>query len=252
MTGDPRCGKTTALRRVVERLRGHVRMTGFWTEEVLENGARTGFRGVTLDGRTFRLAQVGLASPFCVGPYGVDVEGLESVAVPSLTPGPGADLVVLDEVGKMESFSEPFQRAVERLLDGPTPLLGTVAGQGVGFPKRVRQDRRVEIVRMSRDGRSAVVGEVLRRLARAGIGREDGRESSAEDIAQAVELVSEVKHEVNNLLMGLLGHAALLRESAELPEPLRERVAMIERLGRTLRDRIADLDAIRQIGQKKQ
>jgi len=226
-------------------------MSGFWTEEVLKDGARSGFRGVTLDGRSFRLAQIGLASPYRVGPYGIDVEGLESVGVPSLTPGPGIDLVVLDEVGKMESFSEAFQKAVERLLEGSTPVLGSVAVLGVGFPKRVRQDRRVEVLRMSRDSRAAVVGEVLRRLARAGIGRDDAPPAASQELQRAIEVASEVKHEVNNLLMGLLGHAALLRESAELPEALRERIGTIEQLARTIRDRVAELDAIRRRGRKE-
>ena len=56
LTGDPGCGKTTLLRRVVERLGGDVEMKGFLTEEVAEGGRRRGFCGRTLDGKTFALA----------------------------------------------------------------------------------------------------------------------------------------------------------------------------------------------------
>lgn len=170
LTGDPGCGKTTVVRRVVERLRGSVPMTGFWTEEIREGDRRTGFRGVTLDGREFLLADIRKSGVARVGPYGVVLEGLESVGVAELRPGTGVRLVVVDEVGKMESFSPAFREAVVALLASPLAVLGTVAVHGVGFPKRVRQDRRVELVRMSRASRDAMVGDVLRRLAAAGIG----------------------------------------------------------------------------------
>jgi nucleoside-triphosphatase len=145
-------------------------MTGFWTEEVRDERGRTGFVGITLDGKRFRLADGSLGGQFRVGPYGVDVASLEAVGVPSLEPGPETQLVVLDEVGKMESFSLPFRGAVERLLAGPRPLLATVAAHGVGFPKRVRHDPRITLVRMTRASRGAVVGEILRALAAAGLG----------------------------------------------------------------------------------
>ena len=170
LTGDPGCGKTTVVRRVAERLAPKVAMTGFWTEELREGDTRTGFRGVTLDGRDFLLAHVREKGVAKVGPYGVVLEGLERVGVDALRPAPATRLVVLDEVGKMESFSTAFRDAVEALLASPVPVLGTVAVHGVGFPKRVRQDRRIELVRMSRASRDAMVGDVLRRLAAAGIG----------------------------------------------------------------------------------
>jgi nucleoside-triphosphatase len=78
-------------------------------------------------------------------------------------------MIVLDEVGKMECFSDAFRRRVEELLAGDTVVLATVAAHGVGFVKRVRRDRRVTLLRMSRESRDAVVGDILRRLARAGI-----------------------------------------------------------------------------------
>jgi len=168
LTGDPGCGKTTVVRRVVERLAG-LPMTGFWTEDVRENESRIGFRGVTLDGQTFTLARSGAAGPWRVGPYGVDLEGLETVGVPALRPSPETRLVVLDEVGKMEAFSSVFREAVEDLLEGPVPVLGTVAVHGVGFVKHVRHDPRVTLVRMTRASREAMVGELRRRLAEAGI-----------------------------------------------------------------------------------
>ncbi len=167
-------GKTTAIRRIVGRLEGVVPMTGFWTEEVLEGGRRVGFRGVTLDGRTFTLALAGGGGPNRVGPYGVDVASLEGIGVPSLRPLPDTRLVVVDEVGKMESFSTAFREAVEELLAGPTPVLGTVAKHGVGFVKRVRRDPRVTLLEIRRASRAGTVGEALRLLGRAGIDQREG------------------------------------------------------------------------------
>lgn len=169
LTGDPGCGKTTALRRVVETLRDVVPITGFLTEEILAGGRRVGFQGRTLDGRTFPLAHVDKRGPFRVGPYGVDVAGLESVGVPSLEPTSITRLVVIDEIGKMESFSPVFRAAVEGLLAGDVPLLATVAVHGVGFPKRARQHPRVDLVRMTRASRGAIVGDLLRRLEAVGL-----------------------------------------------------------------------------------
>jgi nucleoside-triphosphatase THEP1 len=169
LTGDPGCGKTTVIRRVVERLQGGVAMNGFVTEEVLERGRRHGFRGVTLKGRSFPLASRDADSEMRVGPYGVSLAGLETVGLDALRPDPGTELFVLDEVGKMEAFSEKFRERVLELIEGPTPLLATVAAHGVGYVKRVRRDPRITLVRMRRKGRDAMVGDILRRLSAAGI-----------------------------------------------------------------------------------
>jgi nitrogen-specific signal transduction histidine kinase len=61
----------------------------------------------------------------------------------------------------------------------------------------------------------------------------------------AAEFASAVKHDVNNLLMGLLGQAALLATRPELSETSRQKVALIERQGIRIRDRIASLDALK-------
>ena len=170
LTGDPGCGKTTAIRKLADRLKPHLDMTGFYTEEFLKSGKRAGFRGVTLDGRSFDLARVGAESPYRLGPYGVLLDGLESIGIPALVPASPDVLVVLDEVGKMESFSEPFRNTVLDLLNGPNPVLGTVASHGVGFVKKIRQHKDVELIRLTRKSRDGMIGEILRRLARDGIG----------------------------------------------------------------------------------
>jgi len=174
ITGDPGCGKTTLVREVARRLGGAVAMRGFFTEAVLEVGRRRGFQGVTLDGRIFPLADRSFDSELRVGPYGVTLEGLESVGLDALTPAADTGLILLDEVGKMESFSTAFRERVEALLAGDTPVLGTVAGHGVGFVKRVRRDARVTLVRMRVGNRRGMAGEIVRTLARAGIGPHEG------------------------------------------------------------------------------
>jgi nucleoside-triphosphatase len=169
LTGDPGCGKTTAIRRVVEHLRGRVVLTGFVTEEILRDGRRRGFRGVTLDGTTFPLAERDAPGDLRVGPYRVTLDGLETIGLAALEPGEETQLVVLDEVGKMELLSERFRERVTALIEGETPLLATVAQHGVGFIRRLRNDPRITLIKIRRDRGDTAVGETIRRLRDAGV-----------------------------------------------------------------------------------
>ena len=65
VTGQPGCGKTTAVKKLVEELRARgVCVRGFYTDEVLQGGRRIGFDIVSVpDGRRGPLARKGAAGP---------------------------------------------------------------------------------------------------------------------------------------------------------------------------------------------
>ena len=167
LTGHPGSGKTTTVRAVVDRLRGRVPMTGFWTEELREEGKRVGFQGVTLDGRSFPLAHMRSKSALRLGPYGVELDGLESIGLDALNPRETGAVVVLDEIGKMECLSEVFKARAAQLLEDDTPLLATVAAVGVGFVKRVRHDARAKHYMMTRGQFEGMAGEITREIVGA-------------------------------------------------------------------------------------
>lgn len=138
LTGRPGVGKTTALRRTAEMLseRG-LPISGFYTEEMRRGGRRIGFRGIPLGaGASVVIAHVELPAPR-VGRYGVDVEAIDRLAERHLEELTDAILLV-DEIGKMECFSEAFVRRLRRLLDSPCPLLATIGRGGGGFMRETR------------------------------------------------------------------------------------------------------------------
>jgi nucleoside-triphosphatase len=163
LTGPPRAGKTTCIERLIERLEVHA--AGFFTREVRRGGKRLGFDVESLDGRRGVLARVGLQSRWRVGRYGVDLPGFESVALPALEEGLGSGvLLVVDEIGKMELFSEDFKSLVVRALEGPSALVGTVM---VGNPpfvrwiKRHRAVRLLEVTEANRDEMPTKLAHIL-------------------------------------------------------------------------------------------
>ena len=163
LTGPPQCGKTTVVRRVVERFPGWA--AGFYTREVRVSGRRVGFEIVTLEGETAWLSHVNFPGPHRVGKYGVDLEALHRVALPALEPAPGVELIVVDEVGKMECLSARFVAAMERLWSASVPLLITVAAKGGGFIARLKGKPGARLITVHPGNRNSLPNSILKILS---------------------------------------------------------------------------------------
>uniref|UniRef100_A0A2A4IUN2 AAA+ ATPase domain-containing protein n=1 Tax=Heliothis virescens TaxID=7102 RepID=A0A2A4IUN2_HELVI len=123
LTGEPGVGKTTLTKKLSTDISSKgIQTTGFYTEEVRKGRSREGFDVVTLDGTRGRLArdQSLLTEPIKhkVGKYGVLIQEFEKVALPLLVKPDNSQqhLLVIDEIGKMEFFSEPFKTAIRTIF----------------------------------------------------------------------------------------------------------------------------------------
>ncbi len=166
VTARPGAGKTTLVMNVVEQLRGSVRLAGFTTVEVRDpSGQRTGFQILTLEGKQAELARVGFRSSVHVGRYGVNLEAFERLALPELERR-DADLIVIDEIGKMECASHRFCRAMENALDAPVSVLATLGIARHPFLQAVRKRPDVELLTLTELDRSTLAPELCSRLLR--------------------------------------------------------------------------------------
>jgi nucleoside-triphosphatase len=166
LTGAPGSGKTTVVRRVAEELRKRERrIAGFFTAEIREGGQRVGFRIETFTGSRAILAHVSIRSPHRVSCYGVDVAALDEIVDEALAPSSSVDVYLIDEIGRMESFSPRFVAATERLLDGRRLVIATVALRGGGFSEEVKRRPGVELLRITPTNREEMPGQVLEWIA---------------------------------------------------------------------------------------
>lgn len=162
LTGRPGVGKTTVIRSVVAQL--GTRAGGFYTEEVREQGRRTGFRLIALDGPTGMLASVDTRSPYRVGKYRVCLEDLERVGVAALCRAverADPSVVVVDEIGKMELTSPAFREAALAALECPKPVLATVMARPQPWVDAIKARPDVSVVEVTLDNRQAMPERIL-------------------------------------------------------------------------------------------
>jgi nucleoside-triphosphatase len=160
LTGSPGTGKTTIIREVVATLK--IKAGGFYTQEIRAGGIRQGFKITTLTGQEAVLSHVDISSPYRVSKYGVDISNLENIGVIAIYHAlKESDLIIIDEIGKMELFSLNFREAVLKAINSGKKVLGTIMLSPHPFADQVKKHPQVKIVHVSRVNRDKVLVELL-------------------------------------------------------------------------------------------
>jgi nucleoside-triphosphatase len=163
--GRPGSGKSTVAQRLVDLLlQEGARVGGFVTAELRERGRRVGFAVETFDGQRATLAHVSLAGPLRVSRYGVDLEAFERVALPALDAAERADVIVLDELGKMELASDRFCDRVLAVFVSARPVVATTHVFRHPFTDALKRREDVERLRVTQKTRDALPAELAERL----------------------------------------------------------------------------------------
>lgn len=160
LTGQPGAGKTALIKQALARAR--VKGGGFYTEEIRTGGTRQGFRVATLDGQEAVLAHVDISSRHQISKYRVDVGALDRVGVFALRQALAeSDLVVIDEIGKMELLSPRFKEVVTQAMNSGKKVLGTIMLNHHPFADEIKRLPQAEVLLVTRDNRSEVMKKVL-------------------------------------------------------------------------------------------
>jgi nucleoside-triphosphatase len=160
LMGLPGTGKTTIIRKAISQSR--LNAGGFYTQEIRVAGKRQGFSIITLDGQSAILAHIDSPGSCRVSKYGVDITQLDTVGVAALYRAVDeSDVVVIDEIGKMELFSPQFRKAVKAAMESGKKVLGTIMAAPASFTDNIKRLPGVEIIEVTRENRNQVLHEVL-------------------------------------------------------------------------------------------
>jgi nucleoside-triphosphatase len=153
-------GKTTLVRKLVEELKQFCPV-GFYTAEIREGRIRKGFELISLDGRKGLLSHTDIKSPKRVGKYKVDVKGFEDFldALPLLNSS--TRLVIIDEIGKMECFSERFKECLIECLNSEKWVIATIALKGSGIIEEIKKRKDVKLFEITQRDRDSLLSNIL-------------------------------------------------------------------------------------------
>jgi nucleoside-triphosphatase len=73
------------------------------------------------------------------------------------------EIVIADEIGKMECFSGKFKTLVKKLLDSETIFISTIALKGGGFIAEVKKRNDIKLLEMSTANRNSLLSEIMKK-----------------------------------------------------------------------------------------
>ena len=164
ITGLPGCGKTSLIKEILKELR--LNAGGFYTQEIREGGIRKGFKIITLDSKEGILAHVNVKSPYRVSKYKVNIKDLEEIGVNAIFEALKKNKIcIIDELGKMELYSEKFKKVVLAALDSKNKVLGTIKLTSDPFTDEIKRREDTTIFHLTRENRGEIKKEIKNFLA---------------------------------------------------------------------------------------
>jgi Predicted nucleotide kinase len=130
ITGEPASGKTTLVMLITERLKKEgINVDGIITKEIREGDERIGFQIIDIKTKNKGILaskKLKIKGPR-LGKYVINLEDIRYIAVEALNRALNeAEIIVCDEIGTMELYSEDFRKVIEKILKSDKPLLAVL------------------------------------------------------------------------------------------------------------------------------
>ncbi|MGN1001781.1 MAG: nucleoside-triphosphatase [Oscillospiraceae bacterium] len=168
LTGDIQVGKSTMIRKVYRRLPG-VSLGGFLTQKhqtVDTEPPSVYLLPVTGEPSFSPENRVGICRTAGGGPRAFP-EVFDRLGAALLDGSADAQLLLMDEIGRMERDAAVFSQKVLTLLDSGRPILGVVRKEGdTPLLRAVRAHPKVRLLEVTRENRDTLAEEVLRLVRR--------------------------------------------------------------------------------------
>ncbi|MCE7742519.1 MAG: NTPase [Candidatus Heimdallarchaeota archaeon] len=164
ITGYPGVGKTTLINNLVATL--NKTCMGMVTNEIREKGKRTGFKIETISGLEFPLASKhNQSSRYRVASYGVYLESIDKVIehLEKEIQKSNPEIIVIDEIGKMELFSNSFKKFLEYCLDNKL-VLGTIMLRDNNYTRQIKERLDTVVFHLTRENRKTMEEEIMEML----------------------------------------------------------------------------------------
>jgi nucleoside-triphosphatase len=161
VTGSPGIGKSTLVERALRLYKG--KAGGVLAREVRSGGRRVGFELLDLSSGEKGILAWETGEGPRLGRYRVNLTDLDKVGARAVENAFGCDLIVVDEVGPMELFSEKFVQAVEKAILSPKPML-VVLKEGSRNPLAVEIRNTFKVLTVTRGNRDALPEKIAREL----------------------------------------------------------------------------------------
>uniref|UniRef100_A0A8D8S6B2 Cancer-related nucleoside-triphosphatase n=1 Tax=Cacopsylla melanoneura TaxID=428564 RepID=A0A8D8S6B2_9HEMI len=101
-----------------------------------------------------------------VGKYTVDLKSFESLVQPILTPEKlkVCQVLILDEIGKMELFSKQFESSIQRIFQTSQVILATVPTRGSYLVEQLKTQAGSNLIQVHHGNRDILVEEIKNKL----------------------------------------------------------------------------------------
>ena len=160
LTGKPGSGKSTVLMKIIESLkRRGLKIGGIITPEIRVKGKRIGFKVIDVySNEEGVLASIDQKSGPRVGKYRVNLKDFERIALKALDFAlNNCDVICVDELGKMELFSEKFERKIEEILRSSKPAIIVLHRNLIE-----RYEKYGKVIWVTVENRDKLPGEILK------------------------------------------------------------------------------------------
>lgn len=156
LTGDIQVGKSTLINKVLENL--NIKLGGFKTFG--DNYTKNGESDIVISSVCSDESYIAAHRGNCGNTVFNDVFNTYGVEFLKFE----ADLIIMDELGYLESDAIEFQKAVLNVLDSDKPVLGVVRNKQTPFLDEVRSNKNTELIIVTPKNRDMLYEIVLKKI----------------------------------------------------------------------------------------